>query len=61
MGSLVYTKWDCFNWGGSWINQDETFDNVAEAISTLFQMSTTEGWIDMMNTGTDAVGIDLQP
>jgi hypothetical protein len=34
---------------------------MAEAISTMFQMSTTEGWIDVMNRGIDSVGIDMQP
>ena len=34
---------------------------MAEAISTMFQMSTTEGWIDVMNDGIDSVGIDMQP
>lgn len=55
---LVETKWDCFNYGGAWVNSDQNFDNVAEAMATLFQMATTEGWIDMMNKGVDAVQID---
>lgn len=43
------------------MNADQNFDNLPQAISTLFQMSTTEGWIDVMNRGIDAVGPDLQP
>jgi len=57
----VTTKFDCLNLGGAWINSDQNFDNVAEAMSTLFQMATTEGWIDMMNRGVDSVSIDSQP
>jgi voltage-gated cation channel len=38
---LVNTKYDCLNQGGEWINADQNFDNVFEAISTLFQISTT--------------------
>jgi Ion transport protein len=30
-------------------------------MSTLFQLSTTEGWIDIMNRGIDSVAIDSQP
>ena len=30
-------------------------------MSTLFQMSTTEGWVDMMYHGVDSIGIDQQP
>jgi hypothetical protein len=42
---FVNTKYDCLNQGGEWINADQNFDNVFEAMSTLFQVSTTEGWI----------------
>jgi Ion transport protein len=57
----IVDKWDCLNWGGAWMNSDQTFDNVPSAMSMLFQMATTEGWIDMMNKGLDSVGIDQQP
>lgn len=30
-------------------------------MTTLFKMSSTEGWIDMMNEGINSVGIDQQP
>jgi len=32
---LVVTKFDCLNFGGSWKNSDQNFDNMIEAISTL--------------------------
>jgi len=57
----IGSKFDCLNLGGSWMNNDQNFDNVPQAMSTLFQISTTEGWIDVMNSGIDSVGIDLQP
>jgi hypothetical protein len=40
------------------MNSDQHFDNVFSAMSTLFQVSTTEGWIDVMNRVIDAVGVD---
>lgn len=54
----IGTKWDCLNFGGVWVNSDNTFDNVPAAMTTLFKMSSTEGWIDMMNEGINSVGID---
>lgn len=27
----------------------------------MFQISTTEGWLDIMNYSVDSVGIDMQP
>jgi hypothetical protein len=33
---VIVTKFDCFNYGGSWVNADQNFDNVPEAMSTLF-------------------------
>jgi Ion transport protein. len=39
----------------------QTFNNVYESMSTLFQMSTTEGWVNIMYAGVDARGVDMQP
>jgi hypothetical protein len=55
---FVDTKFDCINLGGEWMNADQHFDNVFEAMSTLFQVTTTEGWVEIMNRGIDSVGID---
>ena len=30
-------------------------------MNTLFQMTTTEGWVNVMYDGIDAVGLDMQP
>ena len=45
---LVSTKQDCLDYGGDWVNGDRNFDNFFEALSLLFQLSTTEGWQDIM-------------
>merc|ERR1719258_875599 len=39
----------------------QTFDNIGWAMSTLFEMSTTEGWVDIMWASVDATGVDMQP
>lgn len=56
--SYIDNKWTCLDNGGEWVNADQQFDNVFQAMSTLFQISTTEGWVDIMNRGIDSVGID---
>ncbi len=52
----------CGALGASWGPALESrFDNVFQAIGTLFEMSTTEGWADVMWQGVDARGIEMQP
>lgn len=56
---LVDTKADCISMGGEWVNKDSNFDNTPQAMNTLFQMTTTEGWVDVMYSGIDSRGVDL--
>jgi hypothetical protein len=39
----------------------QSFDTTPRAMMTLFEMSTTEGWVDMMWACTDSVGVGMQP
>ena len=32
--------------GGNWINDFYNYDNIINAIITLFTIATTEGWVD---------------
>ena len=57
----ILTKQDCLDQGGKWVNNHANFDNTVNAMSTLFQMMTTEGWVNVMENGIDSVGIDKQP
>jgi len=57
--SVVFTKDDCVAQGGEWVNADANFDNTLSAWSTLFQMMTTEGWVDVMQSGLDSVGKNM--
>ena len=59
--NLIKNQWDCFNYGGEWVNHDDNFDNVMNAMVTLFGMMTTEGWLDVMFATVDSQGIDLAP
>ena len=52
----------CECWGGEWGNivwQD--FDNTINSLLTLFEISTTEAWVDVMWAVVDSRGIDMQP
>ncbi|EDO36844.1 predicted protein [Nematostella vectensis] len=57
----VTTKTECLENGGSWVNREYNFDNLAKALLTLFVFSTKDGWVNIMYDGIDAVGIDKQP
>ena len=62
--SLLENVSDIDSWidlGGTWEKIGANFDNVFIACVTLFEMMTTEGWVDTMNNGIDAKGIEKQP
>jgi hypothetical protein len=46
------------NSGGEWLNSFYTFDNIYEAIKTLFIMSTLSGWADVMYFCSSTTDID---
>jgi len=56
--NLVMNKTDCIGKDGIWLTENSNFDNTFDAMSTLFQMMTTEGWVDVMYSGIDSVGVD---
>ena len=45
----------------TWKSDDMNFDNVFNAMQTLFEMSTTEGWTAVMYNGVDARSPELTP
>ena len=46
---------------GLWKNAMVHFDTCPDAMLTLFEMLNLEGWIDVMWSGIDSVGVDRQP
>jgi Ion transport protein len=52
---------DCINVGGEWILRQNNFDNVFLGSFTLYQISTLEGWFNVMLNAVDARGIDQVP
>jgi hypothetical protein len=60
--AYIYDAASCVEQGGHWfptLNQD--FNNIATAMLTLFEISTTEGWVDVMYSACDARGPYMQP
>ncbi|KAK3869263.1 hypothetical protein Pcinc_024357 [Petrolisthes cinctipes] len=58
----VVTKEDCESIPGNrWVNRKYNFDDLGQALMSLFVLSSKDGWVNIMYTGLDAVGVDLQP
>ena len=55
------TKWDCMDYGGEWINKEGNFDNVINAMLTMFGMMSTEGWLEVMWDAVDSTEIHQVP
>jgi len=46
---------------GSWEDKPYTFNDYPRALLTLFEMSTTEGWMDVMAASVDRVDTGITP
>lgn len=58
----VKTKRECLaNPRNQWLNTQYNFDNLGKALMALFVLSSKDGWVQIMYTGIDAVGVDMQP
>jgi len=58
----VHTKEDCLAYpNNQWINSQFNFDNLMQALITLFVLASKDGWVNIMYSGIDAVGVDKQP
>jgi large-conductance mechanosensitive channel len=44
---------------GVWLRRDANFDNLIESLKALFEVSSLEGWLVVMDHGTDAIGPGL--
>jgi hypothetical protein len=55
------SKWDCLNSGGLWVNRTFNFDNMVNALITLFTMTTTAGWAEMMIHTISSTELDYIP
>lgn len=57
----VTTKDECLkNPENTWENEKYNFDDLGHALMSLFVLSSKDGWVTIMYTGLDAVGVDMQ-
>lgn len=57
----VTTKSDCLeSKENNWLNRKYNFDDLGQALMSLFVLSSKDGWVNIMYTGLDAVGVDMQ-
>lgn len=52
---------DCNVAGGKWSRRRYNFDNVLEALVTLFVVSSRDGWTEIMRNGLDSTGDERHP
>ncbi|PAV82025.1 hypothetical protein WR25_22237 [Diploscapter pachys] len=58
----VTTKDECLQDSrNKWVNHRYNFDNLGQALMSLFVLSSKDGWVSIMYQGIDAVGVDIQP
>ncbi|XP_032672120.1 voltage-dependent T-type calcium channel subunit alpha-1G-like isoform X4 [Odontomachus brunneus] len=58
----VRNKTDCLSdHRNVWLNRKYNFDDLGKALMSLFVLSSRDGWVNIMYTGLDAVGVDQQP
>jgi hypothetical protein len=56
---IVQTKWDCLNAGADWKNRFLNFDNVPQAMATLFVISNSVQWGEIMYQISASRNIDM--
>uniref|UniRef100_A0AC35G2Z4 Ion transport domain-containing protein n=1 Tax=Panagrolaimus sp. PS1159 TaxID=55785 RepID=A0AC35G2Z4_9BILA len=60
--SNITTRAECLGTKNNrWVNHRYNFDNLGQALMSLFVLSSKDGWVSIMYQGIDAVGIDQQP
>ncbi|KAL3665815.1 hypothetical protein V7S43_009242 [Phytophthora oleae] len=61
-GTDLTSEYVCECWGADWgAVLPQNFNNVGSAMLTFFEISTTEGWADVMMAAIDNNGIGMQP
>ncbi|XP_029997215.1 voltage-dependent T-type calcium channel subunit alpha-1H [Sphaeramia orbicularis] len=57
----ITNKSDCLQANYRWIRRKYNFDNLVQALMSLFVLSCKDGWVNIMYDGLDAVAVDQQP
>ncbi|XP_059185313.1 voltage-dependent T-type calcium channel subunit alpha-1I-like [Centropristis striata] len=59
--SNITNKTQCLDAGYRWVRRKYNFDNLGQALMSLFVLSCKDGWVSIMYDGLDAVAVDQQP
>ncbi|XP_031718893.1 voltage-dependent T-type calcium channel subunit alpha-1I-like isoform X2 [Anarrhichthys ocellatus] len=59
--SKITNKTQCLGAGYRWVRRKYNFDNLGQALMSLFVLSCKDGWVSIMYDGLDAVAVDKQP
>ncbi|XP_074551330.1 voltage-dependent T-type calcium channel subunit alpha-1H-like isoform X1 [Halichoeres trimaculatus] len=59
--SNITNKTQCLEAGHRWARRKYNFDNLGQALMSLFVLSCKDGWVSIMYDGLDAVAVDQQP
>ncbi|XP_056626060.1 voltage-dependent T-type calcium channel subunit alpha-1H [Triplophysa dalaica] len=57
----ITNKSDCLQAKYRWVRRKYNFDNLGQALMSLFVLSSKDGWVNIMYDGLDAVAVDVQP
>uniref|UniRef100_A0A8C6NPK2 Voltage-dependent T-type calcium channel subunit alpha n=1 Tax=Nothobranchius furzeri TaxID=105023 RepID=A0A8C6NPK2_NOTFU len=57
----ITNKSDCLQVNYKWVHHKYNFDNLGQALMSLFVLASKDGWVNIMYHGLDAVGVDQQP
>ncbi|XP_062840903.1 voltage-dependent T-type calcium channel subunit alpha-1I [Trichomycterus rosablanca] len=57
----ITNKSDCLSANYKWVHHKYNFDNLGQALMSLFVLASKDGWVNIMYHGLDAVGVDQQP
>uniref|UniRef100_A0A3Q0QU05 Calcium voltage-gated channel subunit alpha1 Ia n=1 Tax=Amphilophus citrinellus TaxID=61819 RepID=A0A3Q0QU05_AMPCI len=52
---------DCLQANYKWVHHKYNFDNLGQALMSLFVLASKDGWVNIMYHGLDAVAVDQQP
>ena len=54
-------QYQCIEKGGEWLRYDSNFDDIGQAMMTLFVVSSLEGWPEIMHQALDLTRVDFGP
>uniref|UniRef100_A0A8C9MDG0 Calcium voltage-gated channel subunit alpha1 I n=1 Tax=Panthera tigris altaica TaxID=74533 RepID=A0A8C9MDG0_PANTA len=56
----ITNRSDCMAANYRWVHHKYNFDNLGQALMSLFVLASKDGWVNIMYNGLDAVAVDQQ-